>query len=135
MAIKMNDETLEKTLEEVKEEEEEIEKKKKKQEFVTAENYDEHLFNEDIKKEAGIEETIKKLWTRLGNNVIAECPKCGRREPTHTCRTRRCSHCRKSFTVCPEKGKSKIVFCTRELIPYLLQVQSLEVDGKYINIL
>jgi predicted AlkP superfamily phosphohydrolase/phosphomutase len=129
----MKDE-LDKVMEEVKAEEKKLEKKKKK-EFVTAKNYDEHLYSKDKKQEVGIEETIKRYWNRLGNSVIVECPNCGRRQPTHTCISKKCVSCHKSFTIYPKNKISRVVYCPPNLRMFLLTVHSLQVDGKYPNIL
>jgi hypothetical protein len=131
--INMNDE-LDKVMEEAKAEERELEKNKKK-EFVTAKNYDEYLYNKNIKQEKGIQETIKKYWNRLGNSVIVECPNCGRRQPTHTCISKKCVGCNKSFIIYPKSKRSRVIYCPPNLRMFLLTVHCLEIDGKYPNIL
>jgi hypothetical protein len=127
----MNDDTLDTVIKEAKEEDKKIVKKK---EFVTADNYDEHLYNEGVRPQGGIEESIKRYWNILGTNVIVECPHCGRRQPTTTCLSKKCVGCHKTFQIYPANKPSRVIYCPKKLLAHLHTVHSLEIDGRYPNI-
>lgn len=131
----MTDETLEKIMEETAKEDKKIEEKAKKGEFITAGNYDQHLYSKKIKPQTSISDSIKRHWNILGTNVIVECPNCGRRQPTTTCLSKKCVGCSKSFMVYPKNKPSRVIYCPKNLKAHLFTVCILEIDGKYPSIL
>jgi hypothetical protein len=74
---------------------------------------------------------INELWNRLGE-IKVQCPKCGL---VQACRSlkRKCIGCNRSFSVCPDGKKSRIVYCDSKRVYYLHQIISLELDGKYMT--
>lgn len=79
--------------------------------------------------------TILTLKSRLGNSLIVECPKCGKKQHTQTTISRRCVSCHSTFKIFPQNHPSRVCYCPKELIPILHQLYSLENEGKFLSIL
>jgi len=75
------------------------------------------------------------LKSRLGNNLIVICPKCGHKQHTQTTLQKKCIACHSTFAIYPKNKPSRVYYCPPELKPILFQLYYLEHEGKFYTIL
>lgn len=82
----------------------------------------------------GIKERIQTMWGKLGDIKVV-CPDCSTSQAVQTTKSTTCRKCGHSYKIYPKGSKSRVVWCPSDKLWILKNIRSLEVQGKYDEVL